>query len=114
MKGFILKAADKVISGGLNSGITDVLISNKEFYYRLNFGGMDDANVSYTWYSEEVQPGDIFTLRYEEISETSPAIKVRDCCQDYVSTNEDDREALEQYYRLKKELIEEGLINLDQ
>lgn len=110
MKGFVLKTGDKIISGGLRSGITDVLISNKEFCYKLNFGGMDDANVSYIWYSVELQPDDIFTICYEEISDPSPAISIRDYSHGNSPTNEDKMKMLRRYYQLKQELIDEGLI----
>lgn len=113
MKGFILKTPHKIISGGLDSGITDVLISNKEFYYKLHFGGLDDTNISYTWHSVEVQPGDIFTISYQEINHPSPVIKIRDYSKSNSPTNEDNRDTLAWYYRLKQELIEEGLLTDD-
>ena len=107
MKGFVLNTGNRTISGGLENGIAGVLITNKEGLYRLNFGGMDNDGVSYTWYTANLEPGDSFTLCYDEIVDVSPAKKSLN----NINTDEDDKRALESYYKLKAELIAEGIIS---
>ena len=106
MKGFVLNTGNEIISGGLNNGGTNVLISNKEGLYRLNFGGVDDNGVFYTWYNANLEIGNSFTLWYDEIADISPARKFLN----NMNTAEDDKHALELYHKLKQELIDEGLI----
>lgn len=110
MKGFVLKMDDKIFSGGLDDGIVDVLVSNKEFGYKLKFGGLDNNNVSYTWHNVELQLGDRFAICYETIKNATPATTIKNCNIGNVSTDEEDRKSLNLYYQLKKELIQEGLI----
>ena len=106
MKGFVLNTGNESLSGGLENGITNVHISNKEGLYRLIFGGMDDDGVFYTWYRANLELGDSFSLCYDEIVSVSSAKKSLD----NRNTAEDDQYALESYHKLKQELIKEGLI----
>lgn len=103
MRGFILKTGGKVILGGLDSGITSVLISNKEGPYRLCFGSMDDKNLSYTWYAADLEQGESFIITYDEIEHVSEPQRIGDGR----NTHEDDLRLLESYHKLKQELIEE-------
>jgi hypothetical protein len=107
MKGFILKTGSEIISAGLDNGLTDMLISNKEFYYLLKLGGLDAANISHIWYNTELQLGDSFSITYDKIERISTPIRIGND----LNTPEDDRVLLKSYYKLKQELIEEGLID---
>ena len=108
MKGFILNFNDYTIYGGADSGIANVLISNKEFHYCLNFGGMNADNVAYTWCRKHLRQGDKILISYEEFDANSPIIKLGN-----LPTLEDDLALLKEYELLKREMIEEGLLPVD-
>ncbi|MDR1756412.1 MAG: hypothetical protein LBR65_05560 [Culturomica sp.] len=105
MNGFILDTGDKKWYGASRSGITDILLSNKEGPYRLYFGCMERNGIPYTWYSADLEPGDRFTIIYDNIEQVSPAVRVN-----LENTPEDDQLLLESYKKLKQELIDDGLI----
>ena len=106
MKGFVLKTDNRAISARLDTGVTSMLISNKEFYYKLDLSALDNNNVSYIWHKAELRLNDVFTISYEEIADISPVQEIRDL----KDMNENDLRALESYHSLKQELINEGLI----
>ena len=106
MKGFKLNMSDKAISGAVKRGFTSVMISNKDGFYKLDFGSVDDEGNFYTWYNINLQYGDSFNIYYDEISEVSSTNNIRN-----ISNAEEENElAIKLYHKLKQELIEEGLL----
>ncbi len=80
MKGFTLKFGDKVISGAGNKGSSGIIISNKDWDFRLCFHGMDSEGLFPTWYAQDLKPGDTFIISYKDIDESniSQPIHIRD------------------------------------
>ncbi|MCE5227861.1 MAG: hypothetical protein LLG05_18635 [Porphyromonadaceae bacterium] len=108
MKGFTLKFGNEIIPGAVNKGSSGVIISNKEWDFRLCFHGMDAEGLFPTWYEQDLKIGDSFTISYEDIDESniSQPIHIRDV----TDLEGEDRLLLESYHRLKKQLMDEGLI----
>ena len=108
MKGFELTVNEKKIKGAIKGGITDVLLTCRDNQYYICFGSMDDTGMlSYTWYSSNPEDGAKFTVSVEDIAETSePAVIM-----DYGNKEQSNKLSLESYYKLRDELIKEGVIN---
>lgn len=104
MIGFILQIDNKIISGAIEEGSTSILLTFKEGLFRLHFGSMDKSGmISYRWYAADLKIGDHLKISFTHISNPSEV-------QEVVNYNllDGDKVSLDYYYRLKKELIEEG------
>lgn len=107
MKGFELTVNGKKIKGAIEKGSTGVLLTYKDNQYHVDFGSMDETGMrSYTWHSSNLEDGAKLTISVEEIAETSETAVVRD-----VNNEEQlNKSSLENYYKLRDELIKEGVI----
>jgi hypothetical protein len=107
MKSLCLTISDGKSVCAVNSTI---IITNKEGKLRLTFGGSDkeNLNISYSWYSADLNAGDRYTIKYKDLDakSLSPAEDIVD----YGNSDEIRKRMLENYIRLKKELTEEGII----
>ncbi len=109
MKGFTLKKDNIIISGAIDEGITSIILTNKDGVFRLHFGRMDKTGMhSYTWYASDLELGDLLQICYTDIITISEPQVILD----YSSLDHDKLE-LDYYYRLKRELIEEGVLPND-
>lgn len=109
MKGFVLKINGKCISGSIKEGITSIILTCKENQCHVHFGSLDKSGMfSCTWYSADLKTGDCLKIRLEDIISISEIKEIRDYNR---SLEESQKENLDLYRRLKKELIEEGLIS---
>lgn len=111
MKGIALYVPDGKIVKAVRSTI---IISNKEGNPRLLFTGNGEGNpnISHTWYSRDLRPGDKFRIRHCDIDEAK--LSVPGYTVDYDNPEETDTLILENYSKLRKELLAEGLINEDE
>jgi hypothetical protein len=108
MKGFTLRVNDECISGAIDEGITGIIVTYREGRCHANFGSMDKSGMlSYTWYTADMEKGDCLNICFEDIITVSEARETRDYNK---SQEEREKESVELYRKLKKELIEEGLI----
>lgn len=106
MKGIELSVSDGKVAKAVRSSI---IISNKEGILRLLFiGNGDNPNISNIWYSKDLQLGDKFRIRYCDIDESE--LSFPEYTVDYDNTEEMDAQLLEDYTKLRKELIEEGVL----
>lgn len=109
MKGFTLQKGNNIISGAIEEGITSIILTNKDGVFRLHFGSMDKTGMhAYTWYASDLELGDTLQICYTNIVNISEPQSILD----YNSLDHDKIE-LEYYHRLKKELIEEGVLPND-
>lgn len=112
MKGYqVLINNSQKISGGIHEGSTMVLITFRDGLFRVNFSSIDQTGmIAYTWYVADLKLGDKLDITYQEIIEDiNPAQVV-----DYNNQEEMDRMALEGYYKMKAELIKEGILDKEQ
>ena len=111
MKGLVLSASDGQVVKAVRSSI---IISNKEGMLRLLFIGNDESNpnISYTWYSRDLRPGDKFRIGYRNIDKAE--LSIPEYTINYGNHEEIDAMLLEDYKKLRKEFIKEGLINEDE
>ncbi|WP_320167775.1 hypothetical protein [Mangrovibacterium marinum] len=109
MKGFTLRKDNNIISGAIKEGITSIILTNKDGVFRLTFGSMDKTGMhAYTWYASDLEVGDTLQICYTDIVNISEPQVILD----YNSLDHDKLE-LDYYHRLKKELIEEGVLPND-
>ncbi|MDR0604401.1 MAG: hypothetical protein LBG80_08890 [Bacteroidales bacterium] len=108
MKGFTLCVNEELIYGAIDEGITSVIVTCKEGQFHVYLGSLDKSGMlSYTWYAADMRTGDCLNICYEDITSVSEARETRD----YNKSQEEPlKESLELYRKLKKELIEEGII----
>ena len=106
MKGFTVLRDGKPLHAVVENGVTSIVISNKEGHYSIYVGGTEANGLSYTWLSEALAENDVIEVRFEEfdLSSVSEAVSIHDS-RDEEAT---DRLLLESYYRVKKELKDEG------
>jgi hypothetical protein len=108
MKGFTLYINEKHVSGAIDEGITSILITCKENRCHVNFGSLDKSGLlSYTWYASDMETGDCLNICFEDIMNVSEVQEMRD----YNKSFDAQKESLEFYRKLKKELIEEGILS---
>jgi hypothetical protein len=109
MKGFILHVDGEYISGAIDEGITGIIVAYREDQCHVYFNSLDKSGMrAYTWYAATMKEGDCLNICFEDITSVSEAKEIRDYNK---SPKESMQESLELYRKLKKELIEEGLIN---
>ena len=109
MTGFILQVDNKYISSAIKEGITSILLTLKEDRFRLYFGSLDKSGMhSYIWYVTDSKIGDRLKISFTNIISLSKPQEVVN----YNSLDEDKLD-LDYYHRLKKELIQEGLLSDD-
>jgi sRNA-binding carbon storage regulator CsrA len=100
MKGFKLNFKEQQIFGGIEDGITSLLISNKDRLY-IHFGSLTSNGITFfTWYSADLHIGDTFTIQFLNITKTTVP-------QDTITNNLAKRRSeieLDLYRRLKQEL----------
>lgn len=109
MKGFTLRKDNNIISGTIKEGITSIILTNKDGMFRLTFGSMDKTGMhSYTWYASDLKLVGTLQICYTDVINISEPQEVTD----YNSMDHDKIE-LYSYYRLKRELIEEGVLPND-
>lgn len=109
MTGFILQVDNKYISGAIKEGITSILLTLKEDRFKLHFGSLDKSGMhSYIWYATDSKIGDRLKISFTNIISLSKPQEVVN----YNSLDEDKLD-LDYYHRLKKELIQEGLLSDD-
>ena len=75
---------------------------------RLYFGGMDEQCLFPELCSEDLKPGDKFSITYEDIDESDVSMPV--FIRDVNDKEQENQLLLASYNRLRKKLIEEGLI----
>lgn len=108
MNGFKLKINKEQVCGAIENGITSITVTNKEGKYRLHFGSLSsDGNTSYTWYASDLEMGDTLDIYFGDIIDSPIPVEIRNYDR---PEQERQKEDLEIYYRLKQELIDEGLI----
>jgi hypothetical protein len=106
MKGFVLKINKENIVGAIDEGITSIILTCNNDSCRVHFGSLDKSGmISHTWYTGNLQTDNCLTVYLEEITTVSEAKEIRD----YNKSSIEDSMIL--YRQLKKELIEEGIIN---
>lgn len=109
MKGFTLCADEELISGAIGEGITSITVTYKEEQCHVCFGSMDKSGMLfYTWYTADIEKNGCLNICFEDIISISEAKETRNYNK---SREETQKEDVELYRKLKKELIEEGLIN---
>ena len=103
--------SSETVSAAIEKGSVSIMVSNKEGDYSLYLGGTDADGVSYTWISRKLIENESFEIVFSDLepSSVSEIISMRDV-RDEESEN---RLLLDAYHRLKKELIDEGLLNDD-
>ncbi len=108
MKGLVLKSCNQIIyATNKNKGV-GIIISNKEGEYRITLNAMDEKGTSYIWLSKEINVGDSFIVKYDDIEESmeTPSIEIRNPNNE----EENNRLLLETYHKLKTELTNEGVL----
>ena len=106
MTGFILQIDNKYISGAIEEGITSILLTFKEDRFRLHFGSLDKSGmISYVWQATDLEIGDHLIINFTNVDSSSKAQKFVD-----YNLLDADKLSRDYYHRLKKELIEEGLL----
>ncbi|MDR2954695.1 MAG: hypothetical protein LBV43_06410 [Prevotella sp.] len=107
MKGFILQVNDKSIAGAIDSGSTSINIVCREDQCQLSFSSLNkDGMLAYTWCTSDLTIGDSIIVCFDDIDNLSEAQRVLD----YNNSHQINALSLETYYKLKKELEEEGLL----
>lgn len=107
MKGFKLLTDGKEITGAIQAGITGVMITNKENNLHILFNSLDDTGMlSYTWHSSNLEQGNKVTISYQDVTRRSNPVETLD----YNNQEQMDKLALESYYRLREELINEDIL----
>ena len=108
MKGFTLQIKEQKISGALREGITSITIThNEDGSCRINFGSLDEQGMSsYTWHSSDLHLNDCLSIIFENINSVSEIQETLD----YSDSQQTNKIALDTYYKLKKELEDEGII----
>lgn len=104
MKGLALNINGQIVKAG---GYAGVVMSNKDSCLRISLIGCD-KEYSYTYLSRNLRIGDNIIVAYEDIAEPDLLSPVNII--DHRNPEELKRCALEEYYRLRQELIEEGLL----
>lgn len=103
MKGFLLQInKEKISAESIKKGCINILLTNKEGVFKINFGGMDENMYSYTWYSSELTLGDEICISYKENVQTSNPIAKVNFAQ--LTKEEVLQRELETYWKLKAEL----------
>ena len=111
MRGFIVIQSQETVNAAIEKGSVSILISNKEGDYSVYVGGMDVDGVFYTWISRKLVENDSFEIRLSDfepssVSEFASKRDVRD-------EESENNLLLEAYYRLRNELVDEGLLKED-
>lgn len=108
MKGIEIK-----VPGGrfIRADNATVIISNKEEALRLTFGGVDKGNpdISYTYYTRDLMLGDKIRIRFYDMSEDKLSLPEKII--DHSDSGVVDSLILSKYLKLRKKLLEEGIIN---
>jgi hypothetical protein len=108
MRGFELTINGEKIEGAIGEGITSIVLSCKDNQYNINFGSMDNTGMlTYTWFSSDLKQGSKLKIVSKEVSVTLNPIDIRD----YNNKEQMDKLELESYFKLRDELIKEGLID---
>lgn len=109
MRGFKLKIHGKEISGAIEVGITNIVLSCKENQFHLTFSSLDETGmISQVWYSSYLELGDRLSIIFDDTYGVSQPMEVRD----YTNKDAMDRLLLQSYHRLREELVNEGLIHI--
>ncbi|PWJ58063.1 hypothetical protein CLV98_105245 [Dyadobacter jejuensis] len=113
MIGFELTVRGEKVTGALRDGVFSIILTkmaNKDLdTIELDFTGLNTADTenyeTLAWYQSSLAIGDEIIIKVKEIQDVSPPIKVG-------KHNLENRNAqrVEEYYRLKRELEEKGLI----
>lgn len=106
MKGITLTFNGQEIKAGSHAGI---IISNKESDLHIMFAGCDKER-SYTYFRQSLKAGDDIFIKYGELTESEMSSPAR--IMDYGNPEELKRSMLEEYHRLRQELVDEGLIKI--
>lgn len=109
MKGFILEIGKDTIYAALESGSVGIIISNKDGNYNISLNGMDDQGIFYVWYNKNLSIGDSMTLKYEIIEQIM--VSKPSFIRDVRDEESENKLLLDSYYKLKQELLDEGLIS---
>ena len=105
MKGIALDFNGHTVKAG---GYAGVIMSNKESGLRISLIGCD-KNCSYTYFSHDLKIGDNIIVWYEDIDESDVSAPVSTL--DYGNPDDVKRSVLNEYYRLRQELIDDGLLD---
>lgn len=103
MKGLSIKINDAIYNIGLKNGIVDFMITNKEGEYHIHAAGMDENALSYTWYSGELLPGDVFEIEQTDLKEDEVTQHLKTS-----GPGVSDEDLLHEYHKLRTELLAAG------
>lgn len=107
MKGFELLVNGCQIRGGIHKGVTGVIITYKDNACSILFSSLSDAGMfSQTWYSSNLALDDKIIILCKEIDNPSEPESILD----YNDKELLNKLQLETYYKMRDELIKEGLI----
>lgn len=107
MRGFELSIKGKKIEGAINEGITIIVLTCRDDQYSIHFSSMDNTGMmAYTWFSSDLEQGTQLTIAAKEVANTLVPVDFVD----YNNREQLDKLQLESYFRLRDELITEGLI----
>ncbi len=108
MKGFTLSINGKKVSGAIEDGGTGILVTYQDNCFRLFFSSVDKKGVSYVWHSIDLTPGDSFEIIFEAFT----SIPEPESIIDYEKLSQEEllKLKLDNYHRLRKELVEEGVL----
>lgn len=105
MKGFTVDMNELTVSATLETGIVGIIITNKSGDFTLDFSGTDQEGKHYRWINEKLKLGDCVTVKYENMNKFNVSIPKQIKEMGY-----SDEDLLDEYNRLKQELIKDGMI----
>ncbi|MBE6307763.1 MAG: hypothetical protein E7087_00425 [Bacteroidales bacterium] len=109
MNGFIIKAGEENIYAALKSGSFGIIISNKEGDFNISINGMDENALFYSWEHRKLNLNEVITIAFDTLDES--VISTPTNIRDVNNTIQEQELELELYYKLKKELLDKGLIS---
>jgi len=112
MTGIELEIDGTLRKGGIQNGITSVIISYKNDQYSVFFNSLDGdtSMISYVWYSSNLNPRTTLSISLVDILEQLEPKEVID----YNNKEYADKRDLETYFNLKQELIKEGILKINE
>ena len=110
MKGFTVSSSVAPLAkAAIESGNVTVMITNKEGKYSLQLSALDSTGtIDHTWISRPLLEDEVLNVVFEEIDESS--VSEVQSVRDFNDEVNETRLLLESYYRLRDELIQEGVL----
>jgi len=100
MEGIIINHQNSQVAASLEHGTFCVIITILPDNMRINYGGLNMSDYV-TWYNSWLKKGDRIVIKIADIEENSKLIDTRPRSRE---------EMLQEYFRLKSQLKNEGLI----